>query len=203
MSQRQLDCSYKSEASGAISNSERTEDSLDADGLILGWGPIKRDEKKKDETAADIVEHTDEFCRNGDTSPQPNKESMFRRLSSNGLATGLLLRRNSSTANLRRPELRRDSTGSLTDDTSSEETNLAAILRAEDDDNVNIAELRREIVHGMQKKKKSSWIESWTDVIDDDNVALGSQQEMSEEKLILRTVMSMKVKKLGEDLFLS
>ena len=58
-------------------------------------------------------------------------------------------------------------------------------------------------MHGMQKKKKSSWIESWTDVIDDDNVALGSQQEMSEEKLILRTVMSMKVKKLGEDLFLS
>ena len=200
MSQRQLDCSYKSEASGAISNSERTEDSLDADGLILGWGPIKRDEKKKDETAADIVEHTDEFCRNGDTSPQPNKESMFRRLSSNGLATGLLLRRNSSAANLRRHELRRDSTVSLTDD---EETNLAAILRAEDDDNVNIAELRREIVHGMQKKKKSSWIESWTDVIDDDDVALASQQEMSEEKLILRTVMSMKVKKLGEDLFLS
>ena len=186
---------YKSEASGAISNSERTWDSLDADGLILGWGPRKQGEKKEDDT--------DEFCHNGDTSPQPNKESMFRRLSSNGLATGLLLRRNSSTANLRRPELRRDSTGSLTDDTSSEETNLAAILRAEDDDNVNIAELRREIVHGMQKKKKSSWIESWTDVIDDDNVALGSQQEMSEEKLILRTIMSMKVKKLGEDLFLS
>lgn len=195
MSQRQLDCSYKSEASGAISNSERTWDSLDADGLILGWGPRKQGEKKEDDT--------DEFCHNGDTSPQPNKESMFRRLSSNGLATGLLLRRYSSTANLRRPELRRDSTGSLTDDTSSEETNLAAILRAEDDDNVNIAELRREIVHGMQKKKKSSWIESWTDVIDDDDVALGSQQEMSEEKLILRTVMSMKVKKLGEDLFLS
>ena len=194
MSQRQLDCSYKSEASGAISNSERTWDSLDADGLILGWGPRKQGEKKEDDT--------DEFCHNGDTSPQPNKESMFRRLSSNGLAAGLLLRRNSSTANLRRPELRRDSTSSLTDDTSSEETNLAAILRAEDDDNVNIAELRREIVHGTQKKK-SSWIESWTDVTDDDNVARGSQQEMSEEKLILRTVMSMKVKKLGEDLFLS
>ena len=199
MSQRQLDCSYKSEASGAISNSERTEDSLDADGLILGWGPRKRGEKKED---ADIVEHTNDFCQNSDTSPRPNRESMFRRLSSNGLATGLLLRRNSSTANLRRPELRRDSTSSLTDDASSEETNLAAILRAEDDDNVNIAELRREIVHGMQKKK-SSWIESWTDVIDDDDVALASQQEMSEEKLILRTVMSMKVKKLGEDLFLS
>ena len=197
MSQRQLDCSYKSEASGAISNSERTEDSLDADGLILGWGPRKRGDKKEDE-----IEHMNDFCHNGDTSPQPNKESMFRRLSSNGLATGLLLRRNSSAANLRRPELRRDSTSSLTDDTSSEETNLAAILRADDDDNINIAELRREIVHGMQKKK-SSWIESWTDVIDDDNVAFASQQEMSEEKLILRTVMSMKVKKLGEDLFLS
>ena len=199
MSQRQLDCSYKSEASGAISNSERTEDSLDADGLILGWGPRKRDEKKEEE---ENVEHTNDFCQNCDTSPQPNRESMFRRLSSNGLATGLLLRRNSSTANLRRPELRRDSTSSLTDDASSEETNLAAILRAEDDDNVNIAELRREIVHGMQKKK-SSWIESWTDVIDDDDVALASQQEMLEEKLILRTVMSLKVKKLGEDLFLS